>query len=153
MFECLIIVALREEWYWYFGFGQKDGPFSAYHDTIYHIPASRTRDVIARRLEYSIELAKNHKLPTVDIELPGNLLLSASHLEKYLKVCHQAFFDNEEITVFYECLSNGNIRKGLKAFLEFLRSGHTRSNEYLKSIVTHDTYVLRFYVVFKYLAH
>ncbi|HUU17212.1 MAG TPA: hypothetical protein VMW72_08690 [Sedimentisphaerales bacterium] len=153
MFECLIIVALREEWYWYFGFGQKDGPFSAYHDTIYHIPAPRTRDVIARRLEYSIELAKNHKLPIVDIELPGNLLLSASHLEKYLKVCHQAFFDNEGITVFYECLSNGNIRKGLKAFLEFLRSGHTHSNEYLKAIVTYDTYVLRFHEVFNSIAH
>lgn len=153
MLECLIIVALREEWYWYFGFGQKDGPFSAYHDTIYHIPAPRTRDVIAKRLEYSIELAKRHEFPSVEIEMPGNLILRASHLEKYLKVCHHAFFKDEEITVFYECLSNGNVRKGLKAFLEFLRSGHTYSEEYLKAFVTRDDYRLQFHRVFKSIAH
>ncbi len=38
----LIIVALREEWYWHFG-TRGGGPLSAYHDIVYHIPAPRER--------------------------------------------------------------------------------------------------------------
>lgn len=150
--QCLVIVALREEWYWYFGFKEKDGPFSAYHDTIYYIPAPRSRDVLAKRLEYSIDLTESRKVPSVDIELPGNLIINASHLERYLRVCHQAFFNDDEITIFFECLSNGIVRKGLKAFLEFLRSGHTHVNEYLKAFVAKETYVLLFHHVFKSIA-
>jgi hypothetical protein len=151
--ECLVIAALREEWYWYFGFKKKDGPFSAYHDTTYHIPPPRSRDVLAKRLEYAINLAKEHKLPCVAVTLPNDIVISASHLSRYLEICRKAFFDDDEITVFFECLSNGSVRKGLNAFLEFLRSGHTRVNEYLKAFAIGGAYRLIFHQVFKSIAY
>jgi hypothetical protein len=151
--ECLVIAALREEWYWYFGFANKDGPFSAYHDTIYHITPPRTRDVLDRRLEYAIELVEQHKIDSVRVELDNNIVLNASHLVTYLRLCKKAFVDNDDITLLFECLSNGTVRKGLKAFLTFLRSGHTHVNEYLKAFIEKNDYVLRFHHVFKSIAY
>jgi hypothetical protein len=147
--ECLIIAALREEWYWYFGFADRDGPFSAYHDTVYHITPPRTRDVLDRRLDYSIDLVQQHKIDSVKVELDNNMVLDASHLMRYLMVCKRAFVESDEISLFFECLSNGSVRKGLKAFLTFLRSGHTHTNEYLMAFVQGKAYMLRFHHVFK----
>jgi hypothetical protein len=145
--ECLVIVALREEWYWHFG--KRGGPLSAYHDIVYHIPAPRVRDVLAKRLEYAINLLKSYKIPTARAHLPGDIELEAKHLVKYLDICRRAFFEDECISGFFEYLSNGSVRKGLDAFLEFLRSGHTRIDEYLKALIEAGNYVISFHQVFK----
>lgn len=145
--SCLVIVALREEWYWYFGRGL--GPLSAYHDIVYHIPAPRVRDVLAKRLDYSITLLSSYPMHPVRTQLLGDIDLEAHHLTDYLKSCRKAFFDNEEITVFYECVSNGAVRKGLDIFLNFLRSGHTHVDEYLKAIVECGNYIIQLHQVFK----
>jgi hypothetical protein len=99
--ECLVIVALREEWYWHFG--KSGGPLSAYHDMVYHIPAPRVRDVLKKRLDFSLELLRQYQIPPATTFLPGNITLEAKHLNKYLESCQKAFFENEDITVFYEC--------------------------------------------------
>lgn len=144
--KCLVIVALREEWYWYFG--KKGGPLSAYHDVVYHIPAPRARDVLDRRLGYAIKLLENYHLPAAIAQL-GNITLEAKHLLKYLNICKRAFFVDSELTVFFECLSNGCVRKGLEIFLEFIRSGHTHVDEYLKAFVEGESYTLQFHQIFK----
>lgn len=145
--QCLIIVALREEWYWHFG--SSGGPLSAYHDVVYHIPAPRVRDVLARRLDYAIQLLEEYDVPPAITPLSGGIVLEAKHLTQYLRCCRSAFFQDEETTVFYECLSNGSIRKGLDMFLGFLRSGHTHVDEYLKAFIQRGTYTIRFHQVFK----
>ncbi|MCX5643497.1 MAG: hypothetical protein NTZ17_02255 [Phycisphaerae bacterium] len=76
--QCLIIVALREEWYW--RFAKKGGPLSAYHDVVYHIPAPRVRDVLSRRLDYAINLLETYRVPPAVASLPGNITLEATHL-------------------------------------------------------------------------
>jgi len=145
--SCLVIVALREEWYWYFGRGL--GPLSAYHDIVYHIPAPRVRDVLSKRLDYSIALLSDYPVHPVRTQLLGDVDLEAHHLTDYLKSCRNAFFDKEDITVFYECVSNGIVRKGLDLFLHFLRSGHTHVDEYLKAIVESGNYSIQLHQVFK----
>lgn len=145
--NCLIVVALREEWYWHFG--QVGGPLSAYHDVVYHIPAPRVRNVLERRIDYALELLEKYHIPRAYADLGENFQLEAKHLIKYLRIFKSAFVNNDDVTIFYECLSNGNVRRGLDAFLGFLRSGHTHADEYLKAIVSDGTYVLKFHQVFK----
>ncbi|MFO0831656.1 MAG: hypothetical protein U0637_07410 [Phycisphaerales bacterium] len=149
--KCLVIVALREEWYWQFG--RSGGPFAAYHDIAFHIPAPRARDVLAKRLDYAILLSSRYDIPATTAVLPGNVVLEAGHLEKYLQSCKEAFFNDDEVTVFFECLANGSVRKGLDIFLEFLRSGHTHVQEYLAAIVQRSTYKIQFHQVFKSIAY
>ncbi|MBM4033985.1 MAG: ATP-binding protein [Planctomycetes bacterium] len=148
--RCLVVCALREEWYWYFGV-RGGGPLSAYQDVVFHIPAPRSRDVLSKRLEYAMTLAARQEFPRASAYL-GTFVPEARHLQKYLECCKSAFFEEEEITVFYECLSNGSVRRALDIFLEFLRSGHTHVEEYLRAFAEGRQYRLTFHQVFKSVA-
>lgn len=151
--QCLIIVALREEWYWHFGIRRSDGPLSAYHDIVFHVPAPRSREVLAKRLDYALSLAEDYKIPAASINFGQNIVLEAGHLAKYLRVCREAFFENEDITLFYEMTSNGVVRAALDIFLDFIRSGHTHIDEYLRSFIEGGSYTLTLHQVFKPVAY
>jgi hypothetical protein len=146
----LIIVALREEWYWHHG-ARGGGPLSAYHDLVYHIPAPRARDVLALRLEYAIKQIEATLAPSTEFSI-GNVVIEAEHFATYLRVVYGAFLKDERITLFYESIANGSVRKGLEIFLDFLRSGHTDADQYLKAIIAKDEYVLLLPQVFKSIA-
>ena len=75
-----MIVALREEWYWHFNRG--GGPRTAFHDMVFHVPCPRARDVIRRRLDYSIDLIRNSRLPSPTFHIHG-LAVQAESLIKY----------------------------------------------------------------------
>lgn len=145
--QCLVVVALREEWYWHFG--KAGGPLSAYHDIVFHVPAPRTRDVLQKRLDYAIGVAEKSGPPTASVQIAGNIHLEAQHLVEYLRACRMAFFEDDAISLFFECMSNGNIRRGLEIFLDYVRSGHTRVEEYLRAFGAGRKYVLLFHQVFK----
>jgi GTPase SAR1 family protein len=151
-FKTLVVVALREEWYWHHGVG-KEGPLSAYHNLVFHIPSPRTRDVLKKRLEYAIDKTKDCEFPAISIGLGKSATLEPIHLQRYIQICSEAFFDNEDIAGFFECLSNGSVRRGLESFLEFLRSGHTHEDEYLEAMLNGRAYRLRHHQVFKSIAY
>jgi hypothetical protein len=52
-----------------------------------------------------------------------------------LQACKQTFFEVDASSVCFECVSNGNIRRGLDLFCSFVRSGHTTPKNYLLSLV------------------
>ncbi|MGD0463502.1 MAG: hypothetical protein ABSB74_13540 [Tepidisphaeraceae bacterium] len=145
---CLIIVALREEWYWQQS--QTGGPMSAFHDVIYHIPAAPIRDVLARRLDYAIELL-NTRMPVAQFSIK-NMVIRAEQIVKYLQIIKRAVLEEEPIAMLFESVANGSIREGLDLFLAFVRSGHTRVEEYMAAIFAKDEYKLRFHQVFKSIA-
>jgi len=149
--KTLVVVALREEWYWHWAMRQ-DGPLSAFHDTIYHIPAPRSRDVLAKRLDYAMGLLEEHGIPRSQISLGQSMQLEPKHLKLYLNSCRNAFFDDEEISLAYECLANGEVREALQIFLDFIRSGHTRVEEYLKAYVERGDYRISFHHFLKSIA-
>jgi hypothetical protein len=149
--RCLVIVSLREEWYYHFG-RRQGGPMSAYNDTVYHVPAAPVRDVLTKRLDYAIELVAS-QLGSTQFSLPNGVVVQAEQLARYLKIIQGAFQKDELISVFHESMSNGNIRTGLDIFLDFIRSGHTKATDYLETLVKKNDYVLRFHQVFKPVAH
>ena len=64
-----LVVALREEWYWHFNRG--GGPASAFQDMVFHVPAPRARDVLGKRLDYSIQLIQERKTAAPKFHLYG----------------------------------------------------------------------------------
>ena len=141
-----LIVSLREEWYWHFNRG--GGPRTAYHDYVYHIPCPLARDVIKKRLDYAITTLSNEHLPHPSFHLHG-ITVQAESLVKYLHVLKSALIDSEELGSFYECFSNRSIRRGLDIFLDFVRSGHTETDVYLKSLIHDGEYIIAFHQLFK----
>lgn len=144
----LVIVCLREQWYWKFKV-QPGGPLSAYRDITYHVPAPRMADVIERRLSYAITEVMP-KIPPVTY-YHNNMEFTAEKLDEYLTVLKKGFSESKEIARLLEAVACGDVRRGLDVFLEFVRSGHTKVEEYL-SAIGDKTYTLRFHQVFKSIA-
>jgi hypothetical protein len=144
-----LIVSLREEWYWHFNRG--GGPRTAYHDYVYHIPCPLARDVIKKRLDYAIATLANEHLPQASFQMHG-FTVQAESLIKYLHVLKVALIDSEELGSFYECFANKSIRRGLDIFLDFIRSGHTETDVYLKALLQEGKYNIAFHQLFKSVA-
>jgi len=68
---------------------------------------------------------------------------------KYLSVLKNALIDSEELGSFYECFANRSIRRGLDIFLDFVRSGHTETDVYLKALIHEGSYKISFHQFFK----
>lgn len=141
-----IIVALREEWYWHFNRG--GGPRTAFHDIVYHIPCPLARDVIAKRLEYAISLVSKYPIPHPTFDLHG-MTVQADSMIKYLTILQAALIGSEELGSFYECYANRSIRRGLDIFLDFVRSGHTETDVYLRALMNEGSYRIAFHQFFK----
>ena len=131
--KCLVFVALQESWYWHFK--EQQGPLAGYHDTVFHVRAPHIRDVIARRLEVALEKFDKYVDQQLRIAFGKNMTLEPQHLRRFLENCTEIFFQNDETAIFFECVSNGNVRRGLDLFKLFMRSGHATTAEYLLSIV------------------
>jgi hypothetical protein len=128
---CLILLSLQESWYWHFR--KEKSVLAHYQDRVFHIPAPRSKDVLAKRLDYAISIAKS-LLTGISIDLGNGIVLEPTRLAEYLKLCRSAFFDDDEIAVCFEALSNGNIRKGMDHFASFIRSGHTNAKRYMLAL-------------------
>ncbi|MCH8136820.1 MAG: hypothetical protein IIB77_12640 [Proteobacteria bacterium] len=130
--SCLVLLSVQEGSYWHFK--RDDGPLASYQDTVFHIPAPRVKDVLAKRLDYAIGQSERFLPRNTEITIGRNVTLEPTHISEYLSKCKNAFFADDEIAVCYECLSNGNIRRGLALFATFLRSGHTDAQTYLAAL-------------------
>lgn len=128
---CLVLLSLQERWYWHFR--NEDSVLSYYQDKVFHIPAPRARDVLTKRLDYAIKIADD-LFRDVRIELGNNILIEPKHLAEYLALCKTALFESNEVSEFFEAVSNGNVRKGLEIFATFMRSGHTNVRRYLRTV-------------------
>ncbi|MEY2565426.1 MAG: hypothetical protein QOH88_3619 [Verrucomicrobiota bacterium] len=141
-----LVVALREEWYWHFNRG--GGPASAFQDMVFHVPSPRARDVLGKRLDYSIELIQKRKTAAPKFHIYA-MTVEAESIVKYLEILKQGLIQSDEVGSFYECLANKSVRRGLDIFLDFVRSGHTQADTYLTALVTEGDYRIAFHQFFK----
>jgi hypothetical protein len=141
-----LVVALREEWYWHFNRG--GGPGSAFQDMVFHVPCPRARDVLVKRLDYSIQLMESRKTSRPKFHLYG-MTVEAESIVKYLNVLKAGLVESEEVGSFYECYANRSVRRGLDTFLDFVRSGHTEAETYLKALIIDGRYRIAFHQFFK----
>ena len=138
--KCLVLVSLQEAWYWRHTSPQ--GPLAAYQDTVFHVPAPRMRDVLQKRLEYAISKT-DELLPRKRVFSFGkNLAVQPQNISRLLRKIERAFFSNDDVAVCYECLSNGDVRRGLKLFHTFIRSGHLGAEQLFFAAATDATFPL-----------
>ncbi len=81
------------------------GTLSAYHSRTFTIFPPRTDKVISKRLEYSLDLISNGKVPGIE---SGNIHLTDT--AKYLSIVKKSFDSNDDLKEFIENMSGGNIR-------------------------------------------
>jgi hypothetical protein len=138
--RCLLFVSVQESWYWHFK--DKQGPLAAYHDVVFHVPAPRVRDVIAKRIDVAVSRFDSYIDRQMVINFGKNMVLEPKHISRFLENCKDTFFANDESATFFECAANGNVRQGLDLFKAFVRSGHSTSTTYLHKVVANDRSML-----------
>lgn len=129
--QCAVVLSLQEQWFWEHRTGE--GVLTAYHDTVFHVPAPRVRNVLKKRIDFAVKLCRDKAVPLSSMRLGTNLAFEFSHLQAFLQSCTDAFFENPHTAVTFECLSNGDVRRGLSLFCDFVRSGHTKATQYVLS--------------------
>jgi hypothetical protein len=144
---CLGILAVREETYWRF---RNSPPLDAYHRYAHHIAAPRIVNVLSRRLD----LAKNERgAQSISVRSQRGLEFEPISLGEFLEILIDSFLgqDNQNILLL-ECLSANDVRQALDMFGTFLTSGHTNTDEYIRTYVTSRSYTVPFHHVLRSIA-
>jgi len=144
---CLGILAMREETYWRF---RNSPPLDAYHRYAYHIAAPRIANVLSKRLE----LAKKERgVQSISVRSRSGLEFAPISLGQFLEILIDSFLGKDQRNIlFLEALSAKDVRQGLDMFATFLTSGHTNTDEYIKSYVVSGSYAVPFHHVLRSIA-
>ncbi len=130
--NCLTIVSLQESWYWHFR--DPKGPLAGYHDTVFHLPAPRVKDVIARRIDVAIKRIDDYVPGDFLVNVGGNVTIQPVRVADYLGHCKSTLFENAETSIGFECLANGNVRRGLDLFCQFVRCDRATTQRYVMTV-------------------
>jgi len=135
------ILVLREETYWRF---RNSPPLDAYHRYAYHIAAPRIANVLSSRLELA---KKDRGTEGVSIRSRGGALeFTRISLGQFLEILVDSFLGQDERNILLlDALCANDIRQALDMFGTFLTSGHTNTDEYIKSYVTSGSYIVPFH--------
>lgn len=131
-----VFISLRPET---FLFSKSKGYLAAYQPRVFSIMPPRVDRVLAKRLEWSLEILKNKGRLT---NFPSFVQLSSLKLEQYIQMLVSSLNSENEITVFIENMSNGNIRKAIDFLIQFMGSGHVDSMKILDIIAEQGQYIL-----------
>lgn len=122
-----------------FHMSKQSGTLTAYQPRVFTIHPPRVDRVIARRLEFALELLdETGSLPT----FPKGLTIESDRLRGYIQMLIQAFKFNEDIIEFVDNMSGGNVRRALDFIVSFVGSGHVDTKKILHILDTKGRYTL-----------
>lgn len=103
------------------------GTLSAYHPRAFTISPPRVDEVIAKRLQYGVDILKRG----VGFGADAHITLMASTLADYLNILAYSFQENRYLIEFLDNVCGGNIRLALEFVKTFIGSGHVDTEKIL----------------------
>ena len=141
------LLSLREETYWRF---RNTPPFDAYHRYVHHIAAPRIANVLSRRLELA---KKEMGAQVISVQSRTGLDFVNIALGRFLEILVDSFLgEDQRNIVLLEALSANDVRHALDMFATFLTSGHTNTDEYIKTYALSGSYIVPFHHVLRSIA-
>lgn len=140
--NCNVIVSVRDTT---FVKHKNDSIFNAFELKKFWLDPPPFREVLSKRLKYAGSILKNKKaiLPF------GNMNLNIEDLSVFFEIAHSSVL-KENAARFIECISDGDIRKGISLVSSFLTSGHIQANRALQNYIMQQVIrPLPFHEVFK----
>lgn len=145
LWKCVGLLTLREETFWRF---KNSPPLDAFHRYVYHVSAPRMANVLSRRLD----IAKAEQgQQSISIRSESGLLpFTGISLAQFLEIIIDSFLgERQQNIILLEALSANNVRHGLDMFNTFLLSGHTNTDEYIKTYILTGSYTVPFHHVLR----
>jgi hypothetical protein len=122
----LVFLTIRPQTYYK---SKIEGALSGYHPKAFTIAPPRVDDVINKRIEFALKIARgNMKISC----LSENILLKLNSLETYLEILKFSFNNNNELFEFIDNICYGNIRLALELITTFIGSGHVDTEKIFK---------------------
>ncbi len=116
---------------------KKDGALSGYHPKAFTIAPPRIDDVINKRLSFAQKITRG--------EVQLSKLASKTSFSK-LEILIQCFIDsleaNQALYMFFENVSNGNIRKAIELIKKFFSSGHVNTEKIINIAESTGKYII-----------
>lgn len=114
---------------------RKEGALSGYHPKAFTIAPPRIDDVINKRLSFA------QKITSGEVQLTRlQTKTSFSKLDALIQCFKDSLERNNGLFVFFENVSNGNIRKAIELLKKFFGSGHVDTEKILHIIETSGRY-------------
>ena len=147
LWRCFGVLALREETYWRF---RNTAPLDAFHRYAYHVAAPRIANVLSRRLELA---EKELGQQSLTVRTRSGLEVSGASVGQFLQVIVSSFLGEDQRNIMLlESLCANDVRQALDMFETFLLSGHTNTEEYIKTLILSGSYVVPFHHVVRSIA-
>jgi hypothetical protein len=122
--DCLVIVPLREERYFW---SRQRGVLDAFHHRCFHISTPDSKEVFIKRLNLAIELLDG-KHPDLAKEFDDDF--PKEKLSKFFKVCRSNFdMNNSALNMLISFCSHGDMRLALEFFRSYIVSGYCNVDE------------------------
>ena len=137
LWRCFGILALREETYWRL---RNTSPLDAFHRYAYHVAAPRIANVLSRRLEVA-----QAEVGTEPLSLRTGMgtKVSGVSIGRFLEVIVASFLGKDQQNIILlESLCANDVRQALDMFETFLLSGHTNTDEYIKTLMYSGSYTV-----------
>jgi hypothetical protein len=115
---------------------KKKGALSGYHPKAFTISPPRVDEVVIKRLNFALKIAKGELELS---SLPCDIHIKLQDLEKYLTVLTYSFSENRELMEFIDNVCSGNIRLALEFITTFIGSGHVDTRKILEIEDKKDT--------------
>jgi len=148
LWKCFGMLTLREETYWRF---RASPPLDAFHRHTYHIAAPKVANVLSRRLELA-QLEQGDQSIAVRT-VTGVLEFQGISVGQFLQIIVDSFLGAyRENIMLLEALGSGDIRESLSMFNDFLLSGHTNTDEYIKTYILSGSYFVPYHAVVRSVA-
>ncbi len=125
---------------------KNDSIFNAYELRKFWIDPPPLREVLSKRLKFAGEILRDKK---AEIALANGFKLQIQDLSIFFDIAHSSLLQ-EGSARFIECISDGNIRKGISLVTNFLISGHIQIEKQIENYLLKSTYnYIPFHEVFK----
>jgi predicted type IV restriction endonuclease/GTPase SAR1 family protein len=106
---------------------KKSGALSGYHPKAFTISPPRVDEVLKKRLQFALKVAKGD----IELKLLSDISVKLQTLQEYLTILLYSFDQNTELVEFIDNICSGNIRLALEFVTTFIGSGHINTQKIL----------------------
>lgn len=129
-----ILISLRESTFYRLCKLPQADAFS--QQQVFHIRAPNIKSVLNSRFEF---LAKELRRTTPTISSTHGIDLTITDIQRFIRLLKRSLLEGKDATLIVELLaavSNGSVREALNLVHDFLTSGHTKMEEYIRQYAT-----------------
>ena len=143
---CTVILTLREETY---SATRDNLPFDTHQSLIYHVTAPDLASVFRARLN---SLRTRHEDTRIELEARQGARVSGVSAVEFFDMIINSIQNNSNSLLLFDCLSANDIRQALEMFRAFLTSGHTNTDEFIRTYLTSGYYSVPFHALVRSLS-